>query len=163
MILDTSEVHINWWIYLWTMELSFELFFSSFFTDQNLTPIFNKKSVTVMWRKYHVMMVYFLSQLQRWMVMIRSARECWRSSSSNQFAHEIVSPLPCSSELVRHTLLFVYFFQKTYFFHWLPWQMPHPALSTLWFLHCDYNLKVRIRTASLQFTSHFRFFVAYYF
>ena len=35
-----------------------------------------QKSVTVMWRKYHVMMICFLSQLQRWMVMIRSAREC---------------------------------------------------------------------------------------
>ena len=33
---------------------------------------FKQKSVPVMWRKYHVMMVYFLSQLQRWMVMIRS-------------------------------------------------------------------------------------------
>ena len=37
---------------------------------------FKQKSVTVMRRKYHMMMVYFLSQLQRWMVMIRSAREC---------------------------------------------------------------------------------------
>ena len=37
---------------------------------------FKQKSGTVMWRKYHVMMVYFLSQLQRWMGMIRSAREC---------------------------------------------------------------------------------------
>ena len=35
---------------------------------------FKQKSVTVMWRKYKVMMVYCLSQLQRWMVMIRSAR-----------------------------------------------------------------------------------------
>ena len=31
------------------------------------------------------------------------------SSSLNQFVPEIVSPLPCSSEFVRHTLLFVYF------------------------------------------------------
>ena len=31
---------------------------------------FKQKSVTVMWRKYHVMTVYFVSQLQRWMVMI---------------------------------------------------------------------------------------------
>ena len=38
MILDTLEVHSNWWIYLYTMEL----LFSSFFTDQNLTPILNK-------------------------------------------------------------------------------------------------------------------------
>ena len=36
---------------------------------------FKQKSVTVMGRKYDVMMVYFLSQLQRWMVMICSARE----------------------------------------------------------------------------------------
>ena len=28
-----------------------------------------------MWQKHHVMTVYFLSQLQRWMVMIRCARE----------------------------------------------------------------------------------------
>ena len=28
-----------------------------------------------MWRKYHVITVYFLSQLQRWMGMIRSAKE----------------------------------------------------------------------------------------
>ena len=38
MILDTLEVHSNWWIYLYTMEL----FFPSFFTDQNLMPILNK-------------------------------------------------------------------------------------------------------------------------
>ena len=30
-----------------------------------------------MWRKYHVMTIYFLSQLQRWMGMIRSVRE-WK-------------------------------------------------------------------------------------
>ena len=29
-------------------------FFPSFLTDQNLTPSLNKKWVTVMWRKYHV-------------------------------------------------------------------------------------------------------------
>ena len=29
-----------------------------------------------------------------------------------QFVPEIASPLPCSSGLVRHTLLFVYFFKE---------------------------------------------------
>ena len=32
--------------------------------------------------------------------------------SPNQFVPEIVSPLPCSSGLVRHRLLFVYFFKE---------------------------------------------------
>ena len=32
------------------------------------------------------------------------------SSSTNQFVPVIVSPMPCSSELVRHALLFAYFF-----------------------------------------------------
>ena len=35
-----------------------------------------------------------------------------RSSSPNQFVPEIVSPLPCSSGLVRHILLFVYSFKE---------------------------------------------------
>ena len=39
-------------------------------------------------------------------------RFCHPSSSPNQFVPEIVSPLPCSSELVHHTLLFVYFFKE---------------------------------------------------
>ena len=30
----------------------------------------------------------------------------------NQFVPEIVSPLPCSPALVRHTLLIVYFFKE---------------------------------------------------
>ena len=34
-----------------------------------------------------------------------------RSSFPNQFVHVIVSPMPCSSQLVRHALLFAYFFQ----------------------------------------------------
>ena len=38
----------------------------------------------------------------------------------NQFVPEIVSPLSCSPAHVRHTLLIVYFFQRTYFFHRLP-------------------------------------------
>ena len=33
----------------------------------------------------------------------------WRSSFQNHFVPEIVSPLSCSSGLVRHTLPFVYF------------------------------------------------------
>ena len=32
--------------------------------------------------------------------------------SLNQFVPEIVSPLPCSPALVRHTLLIVYFFKE---------------------------------------------------
>ena len=35
----------------------------------------------------------------------------------NQFVPEIVSPLPCSPALVRHTLPIVFYFQRTYFFH----------------------------------------------
>ena len=38
------------------------------------------------------------------------------SSFPNQFVTEIVSPLPCSSGLVRHTLLFVYSFKELIFF-----------------------------------------------
>ena len=40
MVLDTLEVHSNCRIYLYTMEL----FFSSFFTYQDLTPVLNKFS-----------------------------------------------------------------------------------------------------------------------
>ena len=36
----------------------------------------------------------------------------WPSSSPNQFVPEVVSFLPCSSGLVRHILLFVYFFKE---------------------------------------------------
>ena len=47
------------------------------------------------------------------------------SPSPNQFATEIVSPLPCPSGFDRHILLLVYlfilfiffFFQRTQFFH----------------------------------------------
>ena len=49
----------------------------------------------------------------------------WWSSSANQFVPEIVSPFPCLSGLVRHTVLVVHFFKRTQFFYWLPWQMPH--------------------------------------
>ena len=38
----------------------------------------------------------------------------------NQFVPEIVSPLPCSPAHVCHTLLIVFFFQRTYFFHGFP-------------------------------------------
>ena len=38
------------------------------------------------------------------------------SSSPYQFVIEIVSPLPCSSGLVRHTLLFVYLFKELIYF-----------------------------------------------
>ena len=36
----------------------------------------------------------------------------WRSLPSNQFVLEIVSTLPCASGLIRHKLLFVYFFKE---------------------------------------------------
>ena len=38
----------------------------------------------------------------------------------NQFVPEIVNSLPCSPALVCHTLMTVYFFQRTYFFYRLP-------------------------------------------
>ena len=52
--------------------------------------------------------------------------------SSNQFVPEIVSPLPCSSALVCHTLLFVYFFKKLISFIF-PLTNATPAFSTLEF------------------------------
>ena len=50
--------------------------------------------------------------------MIHQPFDTLRSSSPNQFVPEIISPLPCSSELVRHTLVFVLFFQKVHFSKW---------------------------------------------
>ena len=47
----------------------------------------------------------------------------------NQFVPEIVSPLLCSSALVRHTLLIVYFF--TEFLSLAPLTNSTPAFSTL--------------------------------
>ena len=44
--------------------------------------------------------------------MIHQAFVTRLSSSTSQFVPEIESPLPCSSGLVRHIQLFVYFFQK---------------------------------------------------
>ena len=55
----------------------------------------------------------------------------------NQFVPEIVIPLLCSSGLVHHTLLFVYFFQRTHFFHWLRWHMPHQNFQCFDFLLYD--------------------------
>ena len=48
----------------------------------------------------------------------------------NQFVLEIVSSLPCSPALVRHTLLFVYFF-KELFLSSAPLTNATPAFSTL--------------------------------
>ena len=42
------------------------------------------------------------------------------SSSQNQFVPQTVSPLPCPLYITVCLL-----FQRTHFFHWLPWQMPH--------------------------------------
>ena len=39
-----------------------------------------------------------------------------RSSSPNQFVPKIVSPLPCSTALVRHKLLFAYVFKELILF-----------------------------------------------
>ena len=44
--------------------------------------------------------------------MIQQPSVTWLSSSQNQFVPEIVSPLPFSSGLVRHTLLYIYFFKE---------------------------------------------------
>ena len=44
--------------------------------------------------------------------MIHQPLAIWWSSSHNQFVTLILSPLPCSSVLVHHTLLFVYFFKQ---------------------------------------------------
>ena len=52
-----------------------------------------------------------------------------RSSSPNQFVPVIVSPLPCSSELVRHALLFVFFFSKNSFLSMAPLTNAKPAFS----------------------------------
>ena len=71
MILDTLEVHSNCWIYL----LQWNYFFKLLYLSGSYAS-FKQNSVTIMWRKHHVMTVYFLSQLQRGMVLIRSAREC---------------------------------------------------------------------------------------
>ena len=49
--------------------------------------------------------------------------------SPDQFVPEIVSPLPCLSELVCHTLLFVYFFKELISF--FPLANATPAFSTL--------------------------------
>ena len=46
-----------------------------------------------------------------------------RSSSPNQFVPDIVSPLPCSCIAV------CLHFQRTEFFHWLPWKMPHQRFN----------------------------------
>ena len=57
----------------------------------------------------------------------------------NQFVPEIVSPLPYSSGLVRHILLFVYLFQRIYLFHWLPRPMPHHCFQRLIFFCMSNN------------------------
>ena len=50
----------------------------------------------------------------------------------NQFVPEIVSPLPCSPAYISDCL----FFQRTYFFQWLPWQMPHQRFQRFDFICC---------------------------
>ena len=69
---------------------TFFFFFSSFFTDQNSMPILNKNHLRSYDKKYHVMTVYFLSQLQRWMGMIRSAREWWCCNVHIYFLQAVV-------------------------------------------------------------------------
>ena len=49
----------------------------------------------------------------------------------NQLVPEIVSPLPCSSGLVCHTLLFVYLFSNNSFLSLVPLANATPAFSTL--------------------------------
>ena len=45
-------------------------------------------------------------------IMIHGGQFTDRVHSPNQFVPEIVSPLPCSPALVRHTLLILYFFKE---------------------------------------------------
>ena len=56
------------------------------------------------------------------------------SSSPNQFIPEIVIYLPCSSGLVRHILLFVYFFKEC-ILSLVSFTNATPAFSTLWLLY----------------------------
>ena len=49
----------------------------------------------------------------------------------NQFVPEIVSPLPCSSGLIRHKLRFVHFFSKNPVLSLAPLKNSTPAFSTL--------------------------------
>ena len=70
-ILDTLEVHSNWR----NLPVNNGTIFSRVFTDQKFTPILNKSQLqscdenTMWWWST------FLTQLQKWMIMIRSARE----------------------------------------------------------------------------------------
>ena len=45
-------------------------------------------------------------------IVIRGGQFTGGVHPPNQFVAEIVSPLPCSPALVRHTLLIVYFFKE---------------------------------------------------
>ena len=45
-------------------------------------------------------------------ILIHGVQFTCRVHPQNQFVPEIVSPLPCSPALVRHTLLIVYFFKE---------------------------------------------------
>ena len=79
MILDALEVHLK------TDEFTckkWNYFFKLLYWSESNANL-KQNSVTIMWWKYHVMMVYFLSQLHRWMVMIRSARE-WEDESKQK-------------------------------------------------------------------------------
>ena len=77
----------------------------------------------VMWRKYHVMMVYFLSQLQRWMGMIGSSREWFIFCKIYAFLLSLLSTwqfdafssscLMCSHDMF---LLFVFSLWNTLFY-----------------------------------------------
>ena len=60
--------------------------------------------------------------------------------SQNQFVLEIVSPLPCSSGLVHHTLLFVYFFSKNSFHTLAALTSAHQRFQRLDFYCCYYYL-----------------------
>ena len=62
--------------------------------------------------------------------MIHQPFSADRVHPPNQFVPDIVSPLPCLSELVRHTLLFVYFF-KGLILSLAPLTNATPVFSTL--------------------------------
>ena len=66
-----------------------------------------------MWRKYHVMTVYFLSQLQRWMGMIQSAREWGGLSYGKVWTKFFTNSLGWNNSTTISICLFVSIY------HWL--------------------------------------------
>ena len=89
--------------------------------------------------------------------MIHQTFVTWRSSSLIPFVPEIFSPLPYTSGLVRHTLLFIYLFiylERNNFFHWLPWQMPHQRFQRFDFFFFFLVIKVIQRLNGHRYICH---------